>query len=65
MTAERIPCDNCGVPTHHSQIDAKPFANATPEQIAAALDDGIDFTRFECRTCYGPGWAPLYDGFPA
>ncbi len=43
---EIINCDKCGEPTPINLIDGK--------------DDGTgNFTILECRSCYGPGWAPM------
>lgn len=46
-------CHACGVPTHIDLLDAKPDDPADP--------DGSDWTRLECRPCYGPGWAPALE----
>lgn len=45
MTCELINCSKCKTPTPIELLDAK--------------NDGTgNYTILECRTCYGPGWAP-------
>lgn len=64
-TANRHACATCGRPTPWSELDAKPanmatwLARAGGDQIEAlciAADHGAQFTRFECRACYGAGF---------
>lgn len=45
-----LPCACCGKLTEIDMLDAKPEPGEDPETA--------DFTRLECRTCYGPGWLP-------
>lgn len=46
-------CHGCGQQTHIDLLDAKPDDPTDP--------DGCDWTRLECRSCYGPGWAPALE----
>jgi hypothetical protein len=59
--AERdlIECHGCGAPTPATQIDAKPWAGATPEEMTSERASSVDWERLECRTCYGPGWSEM------
>lgn len=46
-------CMKCHQEFHLDYLDAKP----DPAQLAAGIPrDGCDFTRLECKECYGPGW---------
>lgn len=51
--ADFHPCHQCGTPTHIDLLDAKPDDPSDP--------DGSDWTRLECRPCYGRGWAPALE----
>lgn len=46
-------CHGCGTPTHIDLLDAKPDDPANP--------DACDWTRLECRTCYGEDWVPALE----
>jgi len=44
-------CAACGRPFAYEELDAKPEPGADPETA--------DFTRLECRDCYGPGFCEM------
>lgn len=60
MSGEYFPCRTCGQSTHIDDLDAKPERRDVRKygSIGAAGEAGADFTRLECRACYGPGWHP-------
>jgi hypothetical protein len=62
MTAaeQTAKCDQCGADTPINDLDAKPERlvgrRNTRRQLKKALARNEDFTRLECRGCYGPGF---------
>lgn len=55
-----MKCDNCGREFQPEQLDAKPYAGPLPTgEALIAATNGADWERFECRDCYGDGFATL------
>ena len=64
-----IACARCGAMTRIEYLDAKPsdlqaFIDRTPEKtqragLQLAADEGAEFDRLECSTCYGPEYATV------
>lgn len=57
----KIRCDKCGGLFDPRELDAKPVpkdkrADETDEDAA---DRGVEFSRLECRACYGPGFSEM------
>lgn len=62
-------CRKCGVRHPIDELDSKPELTPELKRIRAvhgalhmlnyAADRGINFTRLECRNCYGPGYSEI------
>lgn len=63
----RAYCDQCGTEHDINALDAKPVMTlwlcivwlfiGQNRGLAYAGERGHDFDRYECRRCYGPGYA--------
>lgn len=51
MADKKEPCRKCGGLFHIDELDAKPELGAKQDP-----EEGAQFTRLECRSCYGPGF---------
>lgn len=59
LSAELGKCEECGKLVAWRLLDAKPGpGHWTARQLADAADRGDQFTRLECKDCYGPNWCP-------
>ena len=56
MSEITAPCDACKRWFALNELDGKPAAAAIARygSISACADRGVQFTRMECRDCYGP-----------
>ena len=67
MNIEQEYCYSCNEVFHLDQLDSKPKLPETPMEYIwwigskfGLCDYGmkVDWTRLQCKKCYGPGWLP-------